>query len=161
MQEYRAAILTATAVLVLVLFFFFWGSLLLPIPDAIGGGSGYGEGSIELIVQALDQVTTMLTGLSLGFVVLIGFSLRVGDKNVSVSLPEMVMLLAFGVALLVSLFFGYGVRLRTIEYLIWAESDFLALRSIVSSQALWVAISSIPGAFIVARGLNRNAGKSE
>ena len=152
------AVLTLILVLALLVTVVTQGTNMLPSPDVMGIDSAAPDRSstelLSLQLQALDQLTGMLTTITVGLAVLVGFALRPTDqKQIQPSWFDFVVVAAFIVSIFSSVFYAYGARLKAFEFVVFRHPDFLILRDAASAQALALAAAAATAFYLVARAI--------
>ncbi|CAN7492212.1 hypothetical protein [Aminobacter sp. LjRoot7] len=140
----------------------FWGSGIIgqpPSPIMAELNSAGSSVDISDILAMIDQITSMLTTISIGLFVLIGVSLSMTQSHLH-RMIDIVSAIAFIASSFVSFFFAFGTRASSFSYAAFEFKDKQALRSTIlwhrevfGNHALWVALSAVFAFFIVVRAI--------
>lgn len=138
--------------LALLLLVLFRGADLIGGPDFIPSASETAD--ISALRETADQIITMLASVVFGLFVLLGFSFQPGENNnpvmdvFSAAAGGLFLLFAF-----MSLYYGYGARMQTFEFIMDSFTNFSAVRQALGMQALFAALCAPPAFFVLTRNL--------
>ncbi len=148
-----------TGLMVVVLI---WGADLIGGPSALKAPVKSFETEPEMLqalLAATDHAVTMLTTLSLGLVVLVGYCYRIGEeRGRATDLRDKVAGAGLIFFLFASIFFGFAARRLAFDFTITAYSDWRYVKVAINTQAALLGVDAIFGFYLVARSLERRPG---
>jgi hypothetical protein len=156
LSKYLYAAIAALVVLILIFFASRFGLHWLPDLGVVDPSQSPTPETLAVRLSAIDQLVNMMTNVCMGLAVVVGFALRPGaEHRFAFGVIDYVVGLAFAGCLFMSIFFGYGVRLKAIELVVFGgQGAWLALRSGISSQAIAVSLCAACAFFLVVRSFS-------
>ncbi|WP_212524569.1 hypothetical protein [Actibacterium sp. MT2.3-13A] len=119
--------------------------------------------SIDALIEAGDQIASMLTTLTLALFVVVGFTMSNANRSVrDVGVPSVVAGLLFFLMAVLSLFFGFAARAQTLDLLTFTYDgyddllqEFRSLQVAFGRQALFLVLSATGVVFVASEAVVR------